>query len=380
MGVRIFNEIPGRIAIFTFVLFLINRKEVLRMKPKVWRSFFYVIGIYLLFSLIKEAKPWTPYIFAWSSALFTMSSYINGCPYFTEDLYRLSKFSVIYSLLHVIIQLLLPPLVTQTHLPMTPKTFLYLFYYNREGGILWLNRIQGYCWEPSNWNLVLNTNLALCLYLNKPFKEIFLAILAVICVMSTTGIVVMACTLLLYYLIFSEMSKLRRIIIIAFGVLLLGGFASTELSNKLSSSSGEARNADFYAATAIVQQNPILGADMNNIENNKYVILARSLSMEEGEFSDPGLMEREGFVNSFASLFVEFGTPLAFLILYALVRSPIFGDKKLSLFYSLVVMLVIMGTPISRTGYFFMYVLSFFLMPRKKKKGIHHLKFHHTLK
>lgn len=364
MGVRLFDEISGRIVFFTIIIYFLNRKEINRLGSNVLVRFIFICLFYFLFCLVKNIQPYYPMMLGWLSALFTLAPYVNGCPYFLDDLYKLSRFSVIYSLIHVIVQMVLPFMIIPTDIPMQPKTFLYLLYYNREIGYMGLNRIQGYCWEPSNWNMILNVNLILSLYLKKPFRNVLEAIIAIITVMSTTGIVVMVATLFLNYLVFSNLPKFKRIFLFIISATLLGEFAYNELHEKLANASGEARQADMMVALAVAKVHPLLGADIDNLTKNEIAMNARIDSMERGEFNNLGLLEREGMVNSFAGLIVEWGIPLTILIIFSLCRCPLFKDKKLRIFFSIVFLMILTGTPIARCGFFFLFVFSSILANR----------------
>ena len=70
-----------------------------------------------------------------------------------------------------------------------------------------------------------------------------------------------------------------------------------------------------------------------------------------------GYME-QGMVNSFAALFVEWGIPITLLIFYLMFKTPLINDNKLKLLYIVAVLCVLMGSPISRTGFFYMYAFA----------------------
>lgn len=59
----------------------------------------------------------------------------------------------------------------------------------------------------------------------------------------------------------------------------------------------------------------------------------------------------QGMVNSFAALFVEWGIPITLLIFYLMFKTPLINDNKLKLLYIVAVLCVLMGSPISRTGF-----------------------------
>lgn len=365
MGVRLFSTIPGRIFIFAIILYFLNYREVKRLKPDIWGKFIIIVLLYFLFNIIKGTEPFYPMIIGWLSALFTLSPYINGCDRFVADLYRLTNFCVIYSLLHVILQLLFSPFIIKTGIPMEPKTFLYLFYYNRLQVWGGLNRIQGFCWEPSNWNLLLNMNLVIALTYKDSYKKILLNVLAIITVMSTTGIVVMFCVMIIYYLFYYSRSKLLRLLVTVVLFISFGGIVNEVLTSKLSNASGNARFADFFVAYVVAKESPLFGADVDNISRNPIASIAREEAWEGEGPIDQGLMEREGMVNSFAQLTIEWGIPLTILFLWLLFKCPLFYENKTRYLFMIMILMVLMGTPISRTGFFCMFIMSSVFIHRR---------------
>ncbi len=365
MGVKLFPDLPGRILVFTFILLLINYKDVKKLDWRIWRKFFIIVLFYIAFNLLKGTEPFYPMIFGWLSAIFTMAPYFNGCDRFEEDLYQLTKFCVYYSLLHVVIQVFFKPFIMQTTIPMQPKTLFYLFYYNREEVFGGLNRIQGFCWEPSNWNLLLNMNLVMVLFKKKNIMNLLITVLAIISVMSTTGIVVMFAIVLLYFLFFTKEHKRRNFIIGTMVFIIFGSLTLDVLLTKLANASGAARYGDFITAVDVLSHSPILGADVDKIADNPIAIGAR-ISAWDAEGSMEGYMEREGLVNSFAQLFIEFGLPIGLLHVFMMFKFNLIKNKSLRIMLVLAILMVIMGTPISRTGFFYLFILTPILYPHKK--------------
>lgn len=332
-----------------------------------WLKLFIIIIFYIFFCYIKGVKPALFVFAAWMSAFFVLSNYWKGQYSFIYDLSCLGRVCMWYSLLHVPILLLFRNSFVTTQFPMHPQTFLYLFYFTQSGGLMNLPRIQGFCWEPSCWNLLLNINLVFTLYFKSSLKNIILSVIAIITVMSTTGLVVMIGVIATYYILnMSKDKNFRTIFLFIMGLVILFPFVHNQIEKKLSTGSGNARMGDFAIATAIACESPLLGADLDNITTNMTAINARinAWTTEYGDYE--GYME-QGMTNAFASLIVEWGIVLFFLIVYLLLKTPLFPDKKLRVIFMIALLGVLMGTPISRTGFFYLFVFSTFICKKNIK-------------
>lgn len=358
-GIRIFDNVfPGAIAIWTILLFFLNFKSITRLNYSSWLKIIGILGFYFVFCVVKGVTPLPFLITAWFSAFFVLANYINNRSLFIDDFRIFCKICTYYSLLHIPIMLFLKDSLITTNFGMSPKTFLYLFYFTASG-----ERIQGFCWEPSCWNLLINMNLAFSLYFKEGVKRNLLSVIAVISIMSTTGLVVMGLIILAFYLLNLKPSRIigTLIMIIVFVMLLLP-FISSELIDKVDSGSGQSRVGDFAIALAVMNNSPWLGVDLDNITSNVIAMKARSESWNvSGDYS--GYMD-QGMVNSFASLFVEWGIPLSILILSGLFATPLIKDVKLKILFFLTLVGVIIGTPITRTGFFYLFPFSCLLMSK----------------
>jgi len=367
-GIRIFeNVISGAIILWTVVLFILNLKNVLRMPIN---ALFKLIGImlfYVFFCSLKGIKT-EPFLFAtWSSAFIIISNYWHRQNSFVDDMSSLCRFCMYYSLLHIPIMLLLKPLLITTNFGMNPKTFLYLFYFNSGEGFMGLPRIQGFCWEPSCWNLLLNLNLVFMLYFKRPVKDLILSIVAIVSIMATTGLVVMIVIICVYYALLLERKKFIKNLLVGVTVIAVcTPFVYSELQDKLSTGSGNARVGDFAIAAAVMQNSPILGDDLGHIANNPIAIKARSEAWtSEGDWI--GYMD-QGMVNSFASLLVEWGAVISIIIIILLLRCPLLHDIKLRILFMIALLGVMIGTPILQTGFFYMFVFSTIILNKKNIK------------
>lgn len=368
-GIRIFEGVmEGAIVLWLIVLAILNWRYVERVPLSYWGKIVGISMLYYAFCMMKGV-PILPFlIVAWLSAAVVLTPYYLRQADFVHTMKRLTRFCMYYSLCHIPIMILFKNNLTTTSFGMTPKTFLYLFYFNGQEGFAGMNRIQGFCWEPSCWNLLLDLNLIFALYFKEKKSIIIASVLAIISIMSTTGLVVMSVIFCLYYLFNMKLKKaIQSAVVLALFVALVGPIVYSNVSEKLETGSGNARVGDFAIATAVMQEHPWIGIDTENLTKNMLVINARENAWTS-EGDKEGYME-QGMVNSFAALVVEWGIPITLLIFLLMFKSPLIEDKKLKLLYIVAVLCVLMGTPIAKTGFFYMYAFSTILINKTEVKG-----------
>lgn len=363
-GLRIFDGIiPGAIVIWTLLIGLLSYKRINTLPFNCWLRFFLFLSAWIIFNiLIKDITPAFFLSFAWLSSIFVFSNYWDGKNSFVDDIEIFTRICVYYTLLHIPVLLLFDSSLIATNIDMHPTTFLYLFWFSG-------SRVQGFCWEPSCWNLVLNLNLVLTLYLERGYKQLALVIASILCVQSTTGIVVMAIIIATYYLITAVSTTIRRNIIFgAIVAVFIAPYAMDELNTKLDTGSGASRYGDFLIAQYIMEEHPWIGANLDEIQDNATALRAREEAWDVNG-DKTGYME-QGMTNSFAALFVEWGLPIATMFIILMFTTPLLNGWKLKLLFIGAIILVIMGTPISRTGFFYLFIFSGFLLNKEQKENL----------
>lgn len=364
-GLRIFEGVmQGGIVLWLIVLVLLNWRYAKYVPLSYWAKLLGVIVFYVCFCMIKGVAIIPYLIVAWLSAAFVLTPYYLRQADFVNTMWRLARFSMYYGLCHIPIMIIFKNNLITTSLGMHPKTFLYLFWFNHEEGFAGMNRIQGFCWEPSCWNLLLDINLVFALFFKEKKSIIIASIIAIVSVMSTTGLLVMTIILALFYLTNMKLKKaIQTSIIFGLFAIFVGPIVYNNVSEKLSSGSGNARMGDFAIAEAAMQEHPWVGIDTENLTKNMLVMNAREAAWTSTG-DKQGYME-QGMVNSFAALFCEWGAPITLVIFALMFRSPLIEDKKLKLLYMVAVLCVLMGSPISKTGFFYMYAFSTFLFKKQ---------------
>ena len=368
LGLRIFEGVfNGGIVVWAIVLFLLNFKYVAKQPNSYWIKVIGIIFFYVAFCYFKGVTPAMWLCVAWVSAAICISPYCcDDSLSFVDDMRKMVKFCMYYDLMHIPVMIFAKDMLLTTSFGMHPKTFLYLFYFNYQEGFLGLNRIQGFCWEPSCWNLLLNLNLVFALYFRESKKIIALSVLSILVTMSTTGFVTMCVCFFVYYVSQIRMKNiLSSIPIIVIFVALVFPIVWSDFSDKIELGSGQARFGDFAIASAVLAEHPLLGEDVDNITQNSVAMTARhKIWTSKGDYK--GYME-QGMVNSFAALLVEWGICLFLVILWMTFNSPLIPEKKLRLMVVVTLFCILMGAPIARTGLFYMFPISYLLFSRKNK-------------
>ena len=365
-GIRIFEGVfEGAIVLWLMVLTILNWRYVRAVPLSYWCKVGLVAIGYFLFSVIKGVSIRPFLIAAWLSAAVVLTPYYLRQADFVHVMRRFTRFCMYYCLCNIPIMLFLKGALITTSFGMNPKTFLYLFYFNGVEGFAGMNRIQGFCWEPSCWNILLDLNLVFALYYREKRSIVIASVIAIVSIMSTTGLMVMLIVFVVYYLI---NIRARNFIRVAFSLtlfaLITGPIIYSNVTEKLDTGSGNARVGDFAIAATVMKHHPWLGIDYDNLTKNMLVLKARDEAWtSQGDYE--GYMEQP-MVNSFAALIVEWGIPITLLIFVLMFRTPLIENKQLRFLYLIAILCVLMGTPIARTGFFYMYALSSILLYKKE--------------
>jgi len=366
-GIRLLDNIlPSPILWWTGVLLLLNFHYVIKAGTQYWVRFSFIIVFFILFNFVKGITPPLFMVAAWLSASFVISRYIYSKE-FISDLRKLCKFSMYYHLIHI------------PFMPFAKAFPLYSFgidYYSLYG-VLWyvansgeyleFPRICCFAWEPSCWNLMINLNLTFVLYFKENRKIMLLSFIVLLSTFSTTALVTMVGILGLYY--FQQVGTKGYLKNIFIGIILLSiiaPIAYKDLSNKMETGSGQARGGDFIIAKAVLERSPWLGEDLANVSKLSYAIKARQEYWTAGTDGNQDMCA--GMTNGFAGLLVEWGLVIGIYIFYLTYKTSLIFDAKLKRLYLLTISMVIMGSPISMTGFFYLCSLSTLLISPKAQR------------
>ena len=239
-------------------------------------------------------------------------------------------------------------------------TYLGIFYYIESGwkkfsiaGIsFWRN--QGLFWEPGVLQIYMNLLLFLALFLKRDKFIAILSMVAILSTWSTTGLMLMLLQLS-YWIVTRGRYKL---VLILHLVLLLSApiviIIKENIEEKISGDravSTALRILDFQTSIKIVKENPLSGIGIDFDNYAKKIIKHQNATGIIKRLT----LTRVGDTNSFITLFVYFGMPIALLLMYFFYKQTIFRKKIL---FFIIMMVTSMAEPLLFTLFFFLFFVS----------------------
>lgn len=377
VGFKIF-QFGASLLVWMAIVFILNYKSIFRIPARAWfRTGVFIIALVLVF-LFKGAE--FPYfvVVAIVTALFGLSNYFNNKNLFFSDFSRLLQFYMYYALLSIIILLFGYSLFNEITLGYSRYfTFYGLFWYNDNGGPSFYHSLRpcGFTWEVGIWQLFLNLNFLFALYEKRSTKNIFLAILAAVSVFSTTGIILVCFVYLLYFFVFSKKIKITQILIPLFFVVASYPLIMENIDDKINgehSGSGMTRVADIFTGASLLMDHPFFGTEQESATatNNSSMYKIKE-KFWKGNYTDGSF---DGFMtvpnsNGIIIFLLDWGVPIGIYLLYCSIRNNLFSDQRLSIVFMLTIYFSIFSEAISRTSFFYFFILSTFLLTSTKKNN-----------
>lgn len=369
-------QFGGSLLVWMGILFILNFKSVIRMPARAWLRTGVLIGMFSLMFVFKGAK--FPYfvVVAIINALLVLSNYFNNKNLFYSDFSKLLQFYMYYALVSIVILLFGYSLFNQITLDHSRYfTFYWLFWYNDNGGPSFYHSLRpcGFTWEVGIWQLFLNLNFLFALYEKRSTKKILLAILAAVSVFSTTGIILVCFVYILYFFVFSKKIKTSQILIPLFFVVLSYPLLMQNVDEKINgkhSGSGMTRFADIFTGVNLLMDYPIFGTEQESATaTNNSAMYKIKQKFWRGDYSDGSF---DGFMtvpnsNGIIIFLLDWGLPIGLYLLYRSIRNNLFIDQRLSIVFMLTIYFSIFSEAISRTSFFYFFVLSTFLLASPKK-------------
>ena len=372
LGMRVL-QINGSLLIYLFILLALNFKNIKKISKR-WANIYVFLALsYSIIFLLKGVLiPWYVPV-SMMIALVSLSNYYNKPPeLFRNDFSKLLKIFMYFHLLGV---LLIPLnfLFTSITLGYSEyKTFLGLFWYNTQGGPSFFNglRFTGICWEVGIWQFFLNANLIFAFYFKKNLKYIIFSILSVITAFSTTGLILLG-IVLLYSLILTNKLKFTHFLFILLIGIFTFPFLKDNITDKFTgknAGSGLTRIADIYSGILLIKNNPFLGSDVDNATaSDNYEAYKIKKDLWNGNFTDGAF---DGYItvknsNGIMRFIIDWGLPFSLFLIFKALRSNLFGDKKLMFFFFLMLLISMFSEAISRTGFFYFFILSGLIFKKK---------------
>jgi hypothetical protein len=241
-------------------------------------------------------------------------------------------------------------------------TFLGLLNYHAlMDGLNTLNRPDGFFFEPGVFQIYLNLYVYLALFVFRQPRQVVLAVAAVLCTQSTTGL--MICMVLLGTALAQHLKSgtLRRKVAAAALALLLAPpllyLASDNITEKLfgaSRGSSWAREYDLFTGLNVIAENPWLGI---GFELDRYLAASRTAGFEETLLTGAQLEDRPTS-NGLVQLFYSLGIPLGLVFVWGMARQQMFRHRTL---IALWLMMSMFGEALLFTPFFLLIVFSAFL-------------------
>ena len=374
-----FRLIPfeGSIIVYFFILFLLNPNNL----KKVYRKDIAIIlglnVIIAVFFFIKSDN--IPYFLfvAMASAYLVLLNYrvLNYKERFLTDITLLLRFYMFYTLGHIFFLFFGRSLFGTTYIQDWFRQIGYVFWYIDSGGPSFFNhyRLSGLAWEPGIWQMFLNLNLILALYHKRSIKEIVLSILAIIFTFSTTGLFILIFVIAAYFLYIRPLKNITVIIIPSLLLLSLSTLILGNIEDKLHGKglvSSVVRFSDFYIGAKMLERSPFIGEDPKSTldSSDKMILNERQRIWDNSEAAgqnSEGFMEAE-IVNGFMIFLLDFGLPLGLFLFYKTFSFNLFNDRKLKNIFIITILITLNTEPISRTGFFYFFVLSSLLIKPSK--------------
>ncbi len=300
--------------------------------------------------------------------LFLLATYLrSGLFRLSTDLLAIMPWMAVQAILTSLLAAFAPSLFQIVAMPDDGSMFSIFYVFNYHVLIedfAGLHRPNGFFWEPGVFQLYLNLYLFLALFVFHARKHIWLALVALVCVYSTTGVVITG--LLLLTALAQRLSKGRmrqRVVVLVAATLIapaMGFIAYKNVEEKLTGEtqgSATIRQYDLLVGMSIVAQHPILGI---GFDHDRYMDIAPSITSAQEQLGLTETPERSTS-NGVAYLAYTLGLPLALAFLWGIFRQKTFPYPWL---LGLVVFMAMLGEALIFTPFILMIIFSAFVKLR----------------
>jgi hypothetical protein len=370
LGMRIF-QFNGSLLIYLVLIFILNFKYLKKI-PKRWviTLIFFSLTYSLIFILKGVVIPWYV-IVSMLIALAHLSIYKGqNLGLFIQDFSLFLKYSMYFNIIGVAL-ILFSEFFSTIFLDYAEyKRFLGLFWYSTKGGPELFNglRFTGYVWEPGIWQFFMNANLIFAFHEKRKLKQIILAIISVIIVFSTTGLILLFVVVFLS-LFFQNKLKRSQIFFLLTLFVSVSPFLINTIKEKFTgefSPSAITRVADIFTGYEIIKNNLILGGDIDKEYENDLWGIRKQLwtgNFYDGAFEGYSMVKNS---NGFVRFITDWGLPISLFLLIKTTKSNLFLDRKLMFLFMISLYISMFSEAISRTAFFYMLVMSSFLFKKYK--------------
>lgn len=283
---------------------------------------------------------------------------------FARDYYQIGKLFSIQSILTIIAATVVPGLFMTLVSPGDNADYqslgFVLNYHVMLEDATRFHRPDGFFYEPAVFQIFLNIQLYLALFVFDNRKWGAAALLGVLATQSTTSLLISLILVATYYVrMFPTASALEKFAgamlgpVIAIPLLLISAHNFDDKFAGRSAGSTWARQFDAYTGLRIAANYPLLGIGFSR---DDYKDKAYQFGYMETQLSDQALEVRtSGNSNGIVTLFYTMGFPLAFVFLFGLYRQRFFRMKPLvfALFF-----ISLIAEPLSLNPFFLMFIFS----------------------
>ncbi|OWK71249.1 hypothetical protein [Pedobacter sp. AJM] len=370
-------KVKGGLIIWLILLILLNFRNLQKI---VFRDLLILVSLFfilLVFFYFKGAE--IPYFLfvAITSSYIVLLNYrtSNASSKFTGDIFALLRFYMYLTLVHILFLFIGQSLFQHTYVNVYYRQIGYILWYIDSGGPSFFNRFRlcALAWEPGIWQMYLNMNLLLMFYFKRKLKEILLSIIAIIFTFSTTGIILMLFVIVAYFLYIRSIKNIKAMIIPGLILLSLSTLIIDNVNDKLKgrgATSSMVRFGDFTLGLKMLERSPLIGEDPKSTLNSSDKLIA---SVREKNWDDSLEGDKIGYLNAeiLNGLFIfllDFGLIVGGYLLYKTYCFNLFVDSKLKNLFICVIIITLMSEPISRTGFFFFFVLASIIINKKGEK------------
>jgi hypothetical protein len=141
--------------------------------------------------------------------------------------------------------------------------------------------------------------------------------------------------------------------------------------------SGTTRIADFFTGSSLLLANPILGADVETaIASNNEMIAIIKESFWRGNYWDGAFDNYMKVANSngYIIFLLDWGLPFGILFLLNLFRTNLTPNRKFNIVCILIILASMSAEAISRTSFFYFFILAAIFIKKPTKRNFHTLK------
>lgn len=285
------------------------------------------------------------------------------CGYFklSQDLFIFLPWMAVQAVLTFVMANWVPSIFVNVSLPGEGSfsTFLFLLNYHvlleDFSGFI---RPNGFFWEPGVYQIYINVYLYLALFVFKNRRHTILALLAIACIFSTTGLLIAS---LLLAAAFKERvssgRRRQRAIVLFVGLLVapfIFAFTAKNIDEKISGEmqgSSLIRQYDLLVGLDVIKSHPMLGI---GFDHARYQAVVPNYTFAEDVLGITSTPERSTS-NGIVYLGYTLGIPLAFVFIFGLFRQKFFVNKIL---IGGILVLSMFGEALIFTPFFLMLIFS----------------------